>query len=241
MNSSKQNKKALEIVIYIYNEMTMLDAIGPYEILRNLSDVNIRFVAKQKGEIIADSQFVHLLAKHDITEVQKADILLIPGSTVAFVREINDKKVLNWIKKMNETTQKTVSVCTGSIILGATGLLKGKSSTTHWKTMGLLTKFGAIARRERIVEDGKFISSAGVSAGMDMALCLANLLRGEKAAKAAQLIIEYDPKPMFDSGNYATAESDVIEQAEKLLKKEAINDLSLWEMMKNYSVLKEMK
>ncbi|MEZ4805468.1 MAG: DJ-1/PfpI family protein [Bacteroidia bacterium] len=238
---TKKNKKALEIVIYIYNGMTMLDAIGPYEILRNLRDVNIKFVAKKKGEISADSQLVHLNAKHEINEIQKADILLIPGSTVGFVREVKDKKVLNWIKKINETTSKTVTVCTGSIILSATGLLEGKKTTTHWKTMGLLSKFGAIPTRERIVEDDKFISSAGVSAGIDSAIYLAKILKGEKAAKVAQLIIEYDPKPMFESGNYSTAENEIIEQAEKILKKDAINDLSLWDMIKNYKVLNAMK
>ena len=105
----------------------------------------------------------------------------------------------------------------------------------------MLSQFGAIPTRERIVEDGKFISSAGVSAGIDMALYLASILKGEKDAKAAQLIIEYDPKPMFQSGNYSTAESDIIEQAEKILKKDAIKNLSLWEMIKSYNVLKDMK
>ncbi len=231
----------MEIVIYIYNGMTMLDAIGPYEVLRNLRDVNIKFVSKKKGEITADSQFVHLNAKYEIDEIQKADILLIPGSTVSFVREMKDKRVLNWIKKINETTLKTVTVCTGSIILSATELLKGKKATSHWKPINMLSKFGAIPTRERIVEDGKFISSAGVSAGIDMALYLTSILKGEKDAKAAQLIIEYDPNPMFQSGNYSTAESDIIEQAEKILKKDAIKNLSLWEMIKRYNVLKDMK
>ncbi|WP_417602730.1 DJ-1/PfpI family protein [Owenweeksia hongkongensis] len=231
----------MQIVIYIYNGMTMLDAIGPYEVLRNLSKVDITFVAKKKGEITADSKFAHLNAKHDINEIKKADILLIPGSTVGFVREINDKKVLKWIKKIDETTQKTVTVCTGSIILSATGLLKEKEATSHWKTIEMLSKFGAIPRRERIVEDGKFITSAGVSAGIDMALYLVKLLRDERAAKAAQLIIEYDPNPLFESGNYSTAKSDIRKLAEKKLMKDAIKDLSLWEIIGNYNVLKNLK
>lgn len=231
----------MEIVIYIYDGMTMLDAIGPYEILRNLKDVNIKFVAKRKGEITADSQFVHLNAKHDINEIHHADILLIPGSTVGFVREMNDKKVLKWIKKINETTQKTVTVCTGSIILSATGLLNGKKATSHWKTIELLSKYGAKPTRERMVEEGKFISSAGVSAGIDMAIYLANLLRGEKAAKAAQLIVEYDPKPMFESGNYTTADKEIVDLAEKILKKDAMKDLSIWDVVKNFNTLKKMK
>ncbi|MEZ5056297.1 MAG: DJ-1/PfpI family protein [Saprospiraceae bacterium] len=167
----------MEIVIYIYDGMTMLDAIGPYEVLRNLKDVNIKFVAKKKGEITADSRLIHLNAKHEIDEIQKADILLIPGSTIGFLREMKDKKVLNWIKKINETTQKTVTVCTGSIILSATGILQGKKATSHWKSIELLSKFGAIPTRERIVEQGKFITSAGVSAGIDMALYLASTFK----------------------------------------------------------------
>ncbi|MEO1438395.1 MAG: DJ-1/PfpI family protein, partial [Bacteroidota bacterium] len=132
------------IVIYIYPGMTMLDAIGPYEVLRNMEGAEIKFVAKKKGEITADSQMIHLNAKHSIDEIQSADILLIPGSTVGFVREMKDKKVLDWIRAIHATTQKTVTVCTGSIILAATGLLKGKKATSHWKPIDLLAKFGAI-------------------------------------------------------------------------------------------------
>ncbi len=223
----------MEIVIYIYHGMTMLDAIGPYEILRNLKDVNIKFVASKKGEITADSQFVHLNAKYEIDEIQKADILLIPGSTVGFIREMSDTKVLNWIKKINKTTSKTVTVCTGSLILSATGLLRGKKATSHWKPIEMLSRFGAIPTRERIVEDGKFITSAGVSAGIDMALYLASKLKGEKEAKAAQLVIEYDPHPMFQSGNILTAEADIIELSEMMLMNDAKKDFSILETYKN--------
>lgn len=238
---NQEIRKTMEIVIYIYDGMTMLDAIGPYEVLRNLSDVNIRFVAKKKGEITADSRFVNLNARYEIEEVERADILIIPGSTLGFIREMKDKKVLSWIRKIHETTIKTVTVCTGSIILSATGLLEGKKATSHWKPMALLSKFGAIPTRERIVEDDKFISSAGVSAGIDMALYLATLLRGEPAAKAAQLIIEYDPRPMYDAGNILAAESSVIQLAERQLMKEAKKDLSVWEMIRNYSTLKALR
>lgn len=231
----------MEIVIYIYNGMTMLDAIGPYEVLRNISGVNITFVAKKKGEITADSQLLHLNVKYEIDEIHKADILLIPGSTIGFVREMNDKKVLNWIKRINETTYKTVTVCTGSIILSATGLLKGLKATSHWKPIEMLSKFGAIPTRERIVEEGKFITSAGVSAGMDMALYLAAELKGEKEAMAAQLIIEYDPAPMFQSGNYSNAESNIVNEAEKTLMKAAKKDLSLWDVFRHFKTVKNLK
>lgn len=230
----------MDIVIYIYNGMTMLDAIGPYEVLRNIKGANIKLVSKEKGEITADSHFVHLNSKFGIDDIKKADILLIPGSTIAFVREMQDKKVLNWIRQINETTQKTVTVCTGSVILAATGLLKGKKATSHWKPINLLAGYGAIPTRERFVEEGKFITAAGVSAGIDMALYLVNQISGVKAAKAAQLSIEYDPKPMHDSGNFLTAEKEVIELSEKIMNIDAKKDLSLLEMLKNARTLMKL-
>lgn len=231
----------MDIVIYVYNGMTMLDAIGPYEILRNVKGVNIKFVSKRKGEITADSHFIHINSKFSIDEVSKADILLIPGSTIAFVREMKDKKVLSWIKQINTTTKKTVTVCTGSIILAATGLLNGKKATSHWKPIHLLSEFGAIPTRDRIIEEGKFITAAGVSAGLDMAIYLVNQLKGALAAKAAQLSIEYDPKPMFDSGNYQTADKEVIKLSEKIMEHDAKKDFSLWETLKNARTLLKLK
>jgi len=231
----------MDIVIYIYNGMTMLDAIGPYEVLRNIKGANIKFVSKQKGEITADSHFIHINSKFGIDDISKADILLIPGSTIAFVREMKDKKVLEWILKINETTQKTVTVCTGSIILAATGLLKDKKATSHWKPINLLSEFGAIPTRDRIIEEGKFITAAGVSAGIDMAIYLVNQLEGEKAAKAAQLTIEYDPQPMFNSGNYSTADKDIIQLSEKIMESDAKKDFSLLDILKNAQTLIKLK
>jgi transcriptional regulator GlxA family with amidase domain len=215
----------------------MLDAIGPYEVLKELEDANVKFVAEQKGEIAADSGFVHINAKYAINEINKADILLIPGSNISFIREMKNKPVLNWIREMDKTTQRTVSVCTGSIILAATGLLDGLKATSHWKPIGLLKEFGAIPVRERIVEQGKFITAAGVSAGIDMAIYLAARIRGEQEAKAAQLMIEYDPRPMFNSGNFLTAEPEIIKLAEHKMEAKAKKNLSLWEMLKNIKTL----
>lgn len=219
----------------------MLDAIGPYEILRNVKGINIKLVSKQKGEITADSHFVHINSKYGIDEISEADILLIPGSTISFIREMKDKKVLDWIKKIDLTTQRTVTVCTGSIILAATGLLKDRKATSHWKPINLLKEFGAEPTRERIVDEGKFITAAGVSAGIDMALYLVNQLKGEKAAKAAQLSIEYDPKPMFNSGNYLTAEKDIIKLSEKIMESDAKKDFGLWKILKNARTLLKLK
>ena len=118
----------------------MLDAIGPYEVLRNVKNAQIKLVAEEKGEITADSQFVHLNAKYSIDEVEQADVLLIPGSTIAFIKEAANKKVLDWIKGVDQHTKKTVSVCTGSIILAAAGLLEGRKATSHWKPLEMLAK-----------------------------------------------------------------------------------------------------
>lgn len=222
----------MKIVIYIYNGMTMLDAIGPYEVLRNLKKADIKLVAKKKGKIISDSKVVHLDAQYGIEEIDTADILLIPGSGLAFVQEAKDKKVLDWIRKINETTQKTVTVCTGSVILAATGLLNGKDATTHWGATKMLTKYGANPVHQRYVEQGKFITAAGVSAGIDMAIYLVHLLQGEKSAKAAQLAIEYDPSPMYDSGNAQTCEPEIKKLAEKQMEVTALRELSFWDKVK---------
>jgi transcriptional regulator GlxA family with amidase domain len=230
----------MEIVIYIYNGITVLDAIGPYEVLKNLSDTTIKFAAKEKGEIRSDSEFISVNAEYSIDDIQKADILIIPGSNISFIEEMKDSRVLGWIKRINETTQKTVSVCTGSIILAATGLLEGKKATSHWKPIDLLNEFGVTPVRERIVEQGKFITAAGVSSGIDMAIYLANELRGEKEAKASQLMIEYDPKPMFNSGNYLTAEHEIIELAEKKMETNAKKHLSPWKMLMNFKTLMKL-
>lgn len=223
----------MKIVVYIYNGMTMLDAIGPYEVLRSLKNAEILFVAKTKGEIKADSHSVHLIAKYSIDEVEEADILLIPGSSITFLTEAKDKKVLDWIKKIDATTQRTTTVCTGSIILAATGLLENKKATSHWKPIKMLTKYGAIPCHERFIQQGKYITAAGVSAGIDMALYLVDQLEGEDVARAAQLAIEYDPNPLFNSGNYLTADKAIIKKAEQQMRKSALKDLSFRDIIKN--------
>ena len=219
----------------------MLDAIGPYEVLRNIRGAQVYFVAEKKGEIKADSNFVHLNAKYDISEVKDADILLIPGSTIAFVREMKNKKVLNWIKEIDKTTKWTTSVCSGSLILAATGLLNGKAPTSHWKPINLLKDFGVTPKRERIVDQGKYISAAGVSAGIDMALYLSDKIVGETETKAIQLLIEYDPDPKYHSGNYANASEEVIKMAEIKLEKDAKKEVGLMDLIKSGRTILKIK
>jgi len=219
----------------------MLDAIGPYEVLAQLPKAEVFFVAKKKGEIKSDTGYVHLNAKYDFNDMVEADILLIPGSTIAFVKVMNDKKTLDWIRKIDKTTQFTTSVCSGSLILAATGLLKGLKTTSHWKPISLLKEYGAIPIRERFVHEGKIVTAAGVSAGIDMALYLVNEIAGEQLAKSIQLLIEYDPSPLYKSGNFTACEPDIIQKAERQLSRNAKRELNLFEAITNLKTLKKLK
>jgi putative intracellular protease/amidase len=232
----------MKIVIYLYNGITMLDAIGPYEALRQMEDTEVLFVAEHKGEVKADSGFIDVNVKYSIDDVKEADILIIPGSTIGFIHEMKNKKVLDWIKEIDKKTKWTTSVCTGSIILASTGLLTGLKATSHWKTINLLSEYGTIPTRERVIEQGKYITAAGVSAGIDMALYLSNKIVGEVETKAIQLAIEYDPKPIFQSGNYSNADEKVIEIADKKLSNRAKKELGLLGLVKHSKrIFKMMK
>ncbi len=221
--------------------MTMLDAIGPYEVLAQLPKAEVFFVAKNKGEIKSDTGYVYLNAKYDFDNVIEADILVVPGSTIAFVKVMKDKKTLDWIRKVDKTTKYTTSVCSGSLILAAAGLLKGLKATSHWKPINLLKDFGAIPIRERFIHEGKIITAAGVSAGIDMALYLVNEIAGEQRAKSIQLLIEYDPSPIYNSGNYTVCEPTIIEKAERQLSRNAKKELSLFDAITNLKTLRKIK
>ena len=231
----------MKIAILIYNGITMLDAIGPYEVLSNLPDVEIFFVAKKRGLIKADTGFVTLKAKYNFKDISNADILIIPGSTISFIDVIKDEKTLEWIKKIDATTQLTTSVCSGSIILAKAGLLDGLHATSHWKTIPLLKDYNAIFKTDRVVKDGKYITSAGVSAGIDMAFMICDDLVGEDQTRAIQLVLEYDPKPLYNSGNIDSCDKETIELAEKILKKNSKREMSFLKLLSNRKILKKIK
>jgi transcriptional regulator GlxA family with amidase domain len=190
----------MQIVIYLYDAMTALDAIGPYEVLAQLPGMEVQFVAKQAGLVRNDTRYLALNADAGIDDVDAADILLVPGGPGdAAVRE--DAAALDWVRRIHETTTWTTSVCTGSLILAAAGLLKDRPATTHWTQLGVLEEYGAIPTEARYVQSDKIITAAGVSAGIDMALELIAKIHGEDAAKLLQLGIEYDPAPPFDAGS----------------------------------------
>jgi putative intracellular protease/amidase len=199
----------MKITIPIFPDFTALDAIGPYEVLRLLPDAEVTFVGAARGVVRTDSQMVGLHADATFDETDSTDILVIPGGTGTRAL-LRDEAALAWVRAMHETTRWTTSVCTGSLVLAAAGLLDGLDATTHWACVEELEKLGARYSPERVVRRGKIITAAGVSSGIDMALTLAGLLAGEQVAKAIQLTIEYDPQPPFDAGSPAKAGPEIL-------------------------------
>ncbi|MDF1757232.1 MAG: DJ-1/PfpI family protein [Legionellaceae bacterium] len=206
----------MNITFLFYQGMTALDAIGPYEVLSRIPNASIQIASIQKGPINAGSGLI-LTAEYNLSEISATDVLLIPGSKDATSLDFCPD-VLSWIKEINTTTIWTTSVCTGSLILGAAGLLKGLAATSHWAVKDRLQAFNAIFKDERVVIDGKIITAAGVSAGIDMALMLAEKLAGERIAKGIQLAIEYNPKPPFEYSLLANKDSDIRLEIQKRLK-----------------------
>ena len=206
----------MKIAVLLYEDFTTLDAIGPYEVLRLVPGAEVQFVGKRRGIVKNDSGFLKIVTDHDITTVESADVLVVPGGPGQALAE-RDPEILTWIRKIHETTQFTTSVCTGSIVLGAAGLLRGLRATTHWGYLDRLREFGAEPTLERVVPQGKIITAAGVSAGIDMALTLVAKMAGDDAAQSVQLVIEYDPQPPFDAGSPKKAPAHVIEMVRQAL------------------------
>jgi transcriptional regulator GlxA family with amidase domain len=214
----------MDIAILVYPGMTALDAIGPYEVLNAVPDAKLHFVWKTAGPIVTDSGSLVLGATHTFDQIKRADIVVVPGSSADTVTMMADSRVLSWLNEIHPTTQFTTSVCSGALILAAAGLLKGLPATTHWAAMSALKKFGAQPMpNERVVQSGKIITAAGVSAGIDMALHLVAQVCGEERAKIIQLLIEYDPRPPFDSGHISKAETVIAETARSEMSKRSSN------------------
>lgn len=182
------------IAVALFEQVTALDAIGPYEVLQRLPGADVCFVGHRKGEVRTDNGFLGLTVDNTFDEVEDPDIVLVPGGVGTRVL-VHDDEILNWIRTTHETSQFTCSVCTGSLLLAAAGVLRGLRATTHFSARQLLAKYGAEPSDDRVVQEGKVITAAGVSSGIDMALRLAEQLTDETTAKALQLMIEYDPQP----------------------------------------------
>jgi putative intracellular protease/amidase len=200
----------MDIAILLYQRLTALDAIGPYEVLSRLPDAHVKFVASEAGPVVTDNGMLTLVARHALEEVERADIVLVPGGPGEVAARAGEP-VLEWLRKVDQTSTWTTSVCTGSLILAAAGLLAGKRATSHWLALEQLGRLGARAVSERAVFDGKIVTAAGVSAGIDMALALAARIAGDAVAQAIQLGIEYDPQPPFDAGSPEKAPPEVVE------------------------------
>ena len=200
----------METAILIFDKLTALDAIGPYEVLRSVPGWEVRFVGPEKGAVRTDSGALGLSADYALEEVTEPDIVLVPGG--AGNRPLlEDERVLSWLRDVDGHTKWTTSVCTGSLVLGAAGLLEGRPATCHWLFLERLREFGADPVGGRFVEDGKVITAAGVTAGIDMALHLVAREVGPEVAQAIQLGIEYDPDPPFDSGSPEKALPEIVE------------------------------
>ena len=199
----------MKIVILVFDNYTALDIVGPYEVLARIPDSEILFLAEKKG-IYKDRYGLGLSVEHSIDEISSADVLLIPGG--GGINElVENHKILDWVIEMDQHTEWTTSVCTGSLLLGAAGLLKNKKATTYWKRISQLKEYAAVPLESRYIQDGKIITSAGVSAGIDMALFLVSKMLGEKTAKAIQVQIEYDPMPPFGSINSKNVSKDILD------------------------------
>jgi transcriptional regulator GlxA family with amidase domain len=196
--------------ILIFDGLTALDAIGPYEVLRSVPGWEVEFVGPEAGEVRTDSGHLGLTADRAIDQVGETDVVLVPGGK-GNRPLMSDERVLNWLREVDRGTTWTTSVCTGSLVLGAAGLLEGRRATGHWLSLEPLREFGADPVGGRFVEDGKVITAAGVSAGIDMALHLVGLEAGPEVAQAVQLAIEYDPQPPFDAGSPAKAPSAIVD------------------------------
>jgi len=203
------------VVIPVFDRLTVLDAIGPYEVLHRLPDTTVVFAAHRAGPVRADSRMLTLEAEVGFADVPHPDIVVIPGG-MGTRPLVHDEEILGWIREANRTSRYTTSVCTGSLLLAAAGLLDGVEATTHWAAMDLLRKLGAEPVPQRVVERGRIITAAGVSSGIDMALRLAALLSDDLTARAIQLFIEYDPQPPFDAGSVAKAGDAVLARAAEL-------------------------
>ena len=198
----------MDIAIVLFDRFTALDAIGPYEVLSKMPGNSLTFIAKEAGPVRADTGVLAIVADATLADVPRPDILLVPGGP-GQVQAEQDEAILDWLRTADETTTWTTSVCTGSLVLGAAGLLEGKRATTYWLALDQLTKHGAIPTDERVVFDGKVVTAAGVSSGIDMALTLAREIGGDDLSQLIQLGIEYDPQPPFDSGSEAKAPAHI--------------------------------
>ncbi len=200
----------MEVAIPLFDRFTALDAIGPYEVLSRIPGTTVRFLAAEAGPKTADTGMLTVAADVSLADAAEPDVVLVPGGPG--VRDLlADEQLLGWIRHAHEHSTWTTSVCTGSLLLAAAGVLDGLEATAHWMELDQLAELGARPVERRVVEQGKVITAAGVSSGIDMALTLTARIAGDEVAQAIQLGIEYDPQPPFDAGSTRTAPEPIVE------------------------------
>ncbi|MFC4507457.1 MULTISPECIES: DJ-1/PfpI family protein [Streptomyces] len=189
----------MQIAIVLFDRFTALDAVGPYEILARLPGAETVFAAERTGPLRTDTGNLALVADRTLAEVPRPDIVVVPGGP-GQTPQMENETLLDWLRAVDATSVWTTSVCTGSLLLAAAGLLRGRRATSHWLALDQLTRFGAEPTGERVVTDGKYVTAAGVSSGIDMALTLLGRIAGDDHARTVQLATEYDPQPPYDAG-----------------------------------------
>ncbi len=206
----------MQIAFALYDQFTALDIVGPFQTLADLPGVEAVFVAARRGPIPDHTGRLSISATASFDEVTTPEIIVVPGG-LADQHADTDHPVVQWIRTVHPNTTWTTSVCTGSIFLGLAGVLDGVDATSHWTAYERLRALGANPTEERVVERGKVITAAGVSAGIDMGLTLASRLFGDDAAQSIQLAIEYDPQPPFDSGSPSKASPEILAFVSELM------------------------
>ncbi|MFI0592049.1 DJ-1/PfpI family protein [Streptomyces griseus] len=201
----------MQIAILLFDRFTALDAVGPYEILSRAPGAETVFVAERTGPVRNDSGSLALVAEKTLAEVPSPDLVIVPGGPGQSDQMANEA-LLGWLRTVDATTTWTTSVCTGSLLLAAAGLLRGRRATSHWLALELLEEFGVEPTGERVVLDGKYVTAAGVSSGIDMGLTLLGRIAGDDVARSVQLLTEYDPQPPYDSGSPHKAPAALVEE-----------------------------
>ena len=199
----------MQIAILLFDRFTVLDAIGPYQVLSGLPGAEVSFVAERPGPISDEEGSLVLSAGAGLADVPRPDIIVVPGGP-GQNDQMQDGPVHEWLRAADQATTWTTSVCTGSLILAAAGLLAGRRATSHWLALDELGQFGATPVTDRVVFDGKYVTAAGVSSGIDMGLALAGRIAGDQVAQAVQLMIEYDPQPPYDAGSPDRAPAEIV-------------------------------
>ncbi|MFI2359875.1 DJ-1/PfpI family protein [Streptomyces anulatus] len=201
----------MQIAILLFDRFTALDAVGPYEILSRAPGADTVFVAERTGPVRNDSGSLALVAEKTLAEVPSPDLVIVPGGP-GQSDQMGNETLLGWLRSVDATSTWTTSVCTGSLLLAAAGLLKGRRATSHWLALEALKEFGVEPTGERVVLDGKYVTAAGVSSGIDMGLTLLGRIAGDDVARSVQLLTEYDPQPPYDSGSPEKAPAALVEE-----------------------------